>query len=82
MIITQSADQRVCESANNQATNRTNQCCLRLRELEQLKKRLAPLVKKNEGDSVRFYTLCVDDILRIEILGLGAITKDRAFYMQ
>ncbi len=58
------------------------ECRLRPRELEGLKKRLAPLVKKKDGDSVRFYSLCIDDILRTEILGLGNITKDRAFYMQ
>lgn len=58
------------------------ECRLRPKELERLKRRLRPLVEEEDGDSVRFYFLCIDDILRTEILGFGTITKDRNFYMQ
>ncbi len=58
------------------------ECHLRPKELERLQKRLAPLVNPKDWDSIRFYYLCIDDVLRTEIIGKGEINLDPNFYMQ
>lgn len=58
------------------------ECWLRPKELERLKNRLLPLVNKKDWDSIRFYSLCIDDVLRTDILGRGQVTQDPNFYMQ
>jgi len=58
------------------------ECWLRPQDLESLKKRLLPLLNPKDWDSIRFYALCIDDVLRTEILGRGQVTSDPDFYMQ
>ena len=58
------------------------ECHLRPKELERLQNRLAPLVNPKDWDSIRFYYLCIDDVLRIEIIGKGEVSLDPNFYMQ
>ena len=58
------------------------ECWLRPQDLESLRKRLFPLVNPKDWDSIRFYSLCIDDVLRTEILGRGQVTSDPDFYMQ
>lgn len=58
------------------------ECLLRPKELERLKKRLTPLVNPKDLDSIRFYYLCIDDVLRTEIIGKGEVNFDPSFYMQ
>lgn len=58
------------------------ECLLRPQELERLKKRLRAHVTGKDRDSIRFYFLCIADVLRTEIIGMGEVTKDRGFYMQ
>lgn len=58
------------------------ECHLQSKELERLKKRLTPLVNPKDWDSIRFYYLCINDVLRTEIIGKGQVTIDPDFYMQ
>lgn len=58
------------------------ECHLQSKELERLKKRLAPLVNPKDWDSIRIYYLCINDVLRTEIIGKGQVTIDPDFYMQ
>lgn len=58
------------------------ECLLTPKEVETLKARLKPYVDEKEIDSVRFYFLCLDDVQRIEIIGHGKVTADRAYYYQ
>ncbi len=58
------------------------ECHLRTKEIEQLKNRLSSLVNPKDWDSIRFYYLCVDDVLRTEIIGRGEVTKDPHFYLR
>lgn len=45
------------------------ECDLTVKQLRQLQKRLRPLVKTKEMDSVRFYPLPVDAVEKIEVMG-------------
>lgn len=45
------------------------ECDLTIKQLRRLQKRLRPLVKKNEMDSIRFYPLPADAVERIEVMG-------------
>ncbi len=58
------------------------ECHLGVKEIERLKKRLLPLVNPKDWDSIRFYYLCVDDVLRTEVIGRGEVSIDPNFYMQ
>ena len=58
------------------------ECHLRPIELERLKNRLQALVNPKDWDSIRFYHLCIDDVLKTEILGRGEINLDPKFYLQ
>lgn len=54
------------------------ECNLKPVELERLKNRLMPLVKKNE-DSIRFYFIGADDVSRIQVFGIGQVTRDEPY---
>ncbi len=54
------------------------ECNLKPVELERLKNRLTPLVKKNE-DSIRFYFIGADDVSRIQVIGIGQVTRDEPY---
>lgn len=54
------------------------ECNLKPVELERLKSRLTPLVKKNE-DSIRFYFIGADDVSRIQVIGIGQVTRDEPY---
>lgn len=58
------------------------ECHLTPKEIKRLKVRLAPLVNPKDWDSIRFYYLCIDDVLRTEIIGRGEVSLDPSFYMQ
>lgn len=58
------------------------ECHLRPKEIVRLKNRLTPLVNPKDWDSIRFYYLCYDDVLRTEIIGRGEVTRDPSYYMQ
>jgi CRISPR-associated protein Cas2 len=58
------------------------ECWLRPKDLDNLKKRLLPHINSKDWDSIRFYSLCVDDVLRTDILGRGQVTSDPSFYLQ
>jgi CRISPR-associated protein Cas2 len=57
------------------------ECRLEAAQLQQLKKRLQPFVKETQ-ESVRIYYLSADDVSRIEIIGSGQVTQDKAFYLK
>lgn len=56
------------------------ECRLRDKQLARLKERLKPLVKEPQ-DSVRIYYICADDVVRLEVIGKGSVTKDNVYYL-
>ena len=57
------------------------ECRLTAPQLQTLQKKLKPLVKART-DSIRFYSLSVDDVARTLVLGGGAVTQDKPFYLK
>ncbi|MCP4429188.1 MAG: CRISPR-associated endonuclease Cas2 [Chloroflexi bacterium] len=45
------------------------ECDLTVKQLRQLQRRLRPLVKTKEMDSIRFYPLPADAVEKIEVMG-------------
>lgn len=54
------------------------ECELDARQLMTLQRRLRPLVKKEQGDSVRFYPLCADCAQRVLVIGNDLARQPRA----
>jgi CRISPR-associated protein Cas2 len=57
------------------------ECRLTPAQIEKLKRRVQPFVR-DEDDSVRFYPISADDVGRIQVLGSGAVTPERQYYLQ
>lgn len=57
------------------------ECRLQDRQLARLKRRLQPFVRDAQ-DSIRFYFISASDLNRIEVLGNGQVTPERAFFIQ
>ena len=57
------------------------ECRLTPAEFAKLRKRLKPHVREPE-DSVRIYFLGAEDVGRIQLIGSGSVTEDKAFYLQ
>lgn len=53
-------------------------CLLEPKDLAELHKRLAKLVKLQE-DSIRFYYINQSDVGRIEVMGIGGVVEERIF---
>jgi len=56
------------------------ECRLESRQLKRLKQQLRPLTRDAQ-DSIRFYYLSSDDVLRIEVFGNGFVTPEHNYYL-
>jgi CRISPR-associated protein Cas2 len=57
------------------------ECRLKLREIDDLRKRLKKLIEDSE-DSIRLYFLGAEDVKRIERLGDARTVDEKIFIMQ
>ena len=55
------------------------ECNLKLREIDELRKRLTKL--SGQEDSIRFYFMGAEDVKRIERLGDARIVRDKIFIL-
>ncbi|MCM8822698.1 MAG: CRISPR-associated endonuclease Cas2 [Candidatus Omnitrophica bacterium] len=56
------------------------ECIIEKEMFEELKDRLKGIIKLEE-DSVRFYQLCETCLRKVEISGIGEITRDEEIYI-
>ncbi|MCM8760084.1 MAG: CRISPR-associated endonuclease Cas2 [Candidatus Omnitrophica bacterium] len=56
------------------------ECILEKEKLVELQNTLNKIIE-NEKDSIRFYQLCESCLKKVEISGIGEITKDLEFYI-
>ena len=60
---------KIMEGAGYRVQYSVFECDLSAQQLRELQKRLKPLVKKEEGESIRFYPLPADALTTIQVLG-------------
>jgi len=56
------------------------ECIINEQQLKEIKEKTKNIIDK-EKDSIRFYIICESCLKKIEIIGIGEVTKDLDFYI-
>jgi len=56
------------------------ECIINEQQLKEIKEKTKNIIDK-EKDSIRFYIICEGCLKKIEIIGIGEVTKDLDFYI-
>ncbi|HOK56346.1 MAG TPA: CRISPR-associated endonuclease Cas2 [bacterium] len=56
------------------------ECIIDDEQLKKIKEKTGEIIDK-ENDSIRFYIICEGCLKKVEIIGIGEITKDMDFYI-
>ncbi len=56
------------------------ECIITDQQLKEIKEKTKNIIDK-ENDSIRFYIICEACLKKIEIIGIGEVTKDMDFYI-
>ncbi|MCM8771962.1 MAG: CRISPR-associated endonuclease Cas2 [Candidatus Omnitrophica bacterium] len=56
------------------------ECLINDEQLKKIKEKIKEIIDK-ENDSIRFYIICEGCLKKIEIVGIGEVTRDLEFYI-
>jgi CRISPR-associated protein Cas2 len=72
---------RLLEGYGSRVQRSVFECDLTAQQYTQLRRRLAKLLRADDGDNVRIYQLCAGCVRTIEIIGTGKIEHTPAMYI-